>query len=158
MCREKHHFRRTSLLVLAMVAVASSSAAQTNVTGAGLLIAPTKLEFKVRERSASLYVHNSGNDAVTYRLTLIDLIATDTGIDGREYVRFRPRRVHLLPGQTQTVRVLVRPAPPGDYITRLSISALPPAPKPEAVVTEDGGIRIKLQMLWGVSIPIRFTR
>ncbi len=126
----------------------------TQAIGKGLLVAPVKLDFEGRIRSGTFKILNRDPVHVNYRISFAPLIEKDKGKDAKEWVRYSPRRVRLGPGEHQTVRVVVRkPAdlPPGEYTARLLIQAIPPARKPE---TSSDQIKINLDIVYGVSIPI----
>ena len=136
--------------------LASPAFSQTRTIGQGLLVAPIKLDFENRTRSGTVKVLNRGSEEVTYRVSFAPLLEKDKGEDAQGWVRFSPRRLKLAPGEHQTVRIVLRkPAdlPTGEYTARLMIKAIPPAPKAEAEDPTDK-IKIKLNILYGVSIPI----
>ncbi len=127
----------------------------TQSIGKGLLVAPVKLDFGGRVRSGTLKVLNRGSRAVSYRVSFTSLIEKDKGKDAREWVRFSPRKIHLRPGEHQTIRVVVRkPADlaPGEYTARLLIQAIPPVRKPTEEAAKN--IQVNLDIVYGVSIPI----
>ena len=138
------------------VSLASSAFAETRTIGQGLLVAPVKLEFEDRTRSGTLKILNRGSEEATYRVSFAPLLPKDKGEDARDWVRYSPRRLKLGPNEHQTVRIVLRkPAdlPAGEYTARLMIKAIPPAPKPDTEQPTDK-IKIKLNIVYGVSIPI----
>ena len=148
------------LLVVSLflgVSLAGSAMAETRTIGQGLLVAPVKLEFEGRTRSGVLKILNRGSEEVTYRVSFAPLLPKDKGEDARDWVRYSPRRLKLGPNEHQTVRIVLRkPAdlPPGEYTARLMIKAIPPAPEIDAEEPTDK-IRIKLNIVYGVTIPIQ---
>lgn len=127
----------------------------TQSVGKGLLVAPIKLDFVGRVRSGTLKVMNRDARDVDYRVSLTSLIEKDKGTDAREMIRFSPRKIHLGPGEHQTIRVVVRKPEnltPGEYTARLLIQAIPPVRKPTEEPVKD--IQVNLDIVYGVSIPI----
>ena len=129
---------------------------QSRVVGNGLLVAPVKLEMGARKRTETITVKNHGPERTTYRLKMVAPLDSDGGNDASGWVRFSPRRISLDPGESQIVRVLVRKPgdlPPGDYMARLLVQAIPPA---EAKAKSNGpeAVELKLTIVYGVTIPI----
>ena len=132
----------------------SSASADTKAFGKGLLVAPVRLEFEGRKRSGTLKILNRDAVPVTYRLSFAPLIEKDKGKNAKDWIRFSPRRVRLGPGEHQTVRVVARKPgdlAPGEYTARLLIQAIPPTRKAEESKDQ---IKINLDIVYGVSIPI----
>lgn len=159
-------------LVLALLV--SAPALAQSAGAEGLVVAPTRVVFEGRTRSAELTLLNPGTETTTYRLSLMRLRMTDNGaiqeitsapLPGEQFaddlVRFSPRQVTLEPGVAQTVRVQVRkPAglASGEYRSHLVFRALPPPGAPPAELTGEEesarGFSIRLNVLYGVSIPV----
>ena len=76
--------------------------------------------------------------------------------------RNAPRRITLLPGQPQAVRISIRPPAglaDGEYRVHLNFRAVPPALKPEAAAAEPAaGVSIKLIPVYGITIPVFLRR
>ena len=137
--------------------------------GGDLLVAPTRLVFDAKLRSAQLTLLNTGTAPATYRLTYIRMEMNEKGelkevqSDGpsvaEDMVRYAPQQITLEPGVQQTVRILVRrPADlqDGEYRAHLLIRAVPkedPTPV-EVDPKEPNGVAIKLTPVYGVSIPV----
>lgn len=161
---------RPLLLVLLFAAPALAQ----SVGAEGLVVAPTRVVFEGRVRSAELTLLNPGAETTTYRLSLMRMRMTDSGaiqeISGpplpgeqfaEELIRFSPRQVTLEPGTAQTVRLQVRkPAElaSGEYRSHLVFRALPPPGAPPAELsgskTEPQAFSVRLSVLYGVSIPV----
>lgn len=78
-----------------------------------------------------------------------------------QMVTYAPRRIMLLPGQPQSVRISVRPPeglPDGEYRVHLNFRAVPPALKPEASSEPAAGVSIKLTPVYGITIPVFVRR
>ena len=132
----------------------SSALGDTQTVGKGLLVAPVKLEFEGRTRSATFKILNRDSERVDYRISFAPLIEKDKGENAKAWVRFSPRKVSLGPGKHQTVRVVVRKPldlAPGEYTARILIQALPPARKADGPTDK---IQVNLDIVYGISIPI----
>jgi len=163
---------RTLLLALAFClgcGLLAQAPALPKPVGGDLLVAPTRLLFDAKLRSAQLTLLNTGSAPATYRLTYIRMEMNEKGelkeipSDGpsaaEDMIRYAPQQITLEPGVQQTVRILVRrPAdlPEGEYRAHLLIRAVPKdeAPPVEAEPKEPNGVAIKLTPVYGVSIPI----
>lgn len=130
-----------------------------------LVVAPTRLIFEGRIRSAEIALINHGTQTATYRVGFVDL---EMGEDGRvtelseapetassRLLRFSPRQVTLAAGETQTVRVQVRkPADlvAGEYRSHLVFRHLPDVVPEDD--TEEKKLGVSLVAVYGVSIPV----
>ena len=165
---------RPSLVLLCLLPGLTPSQAQTPVamvsTGPGdLLLAPTRVVFEGRKRSAEINLSNIGAVRATYRISLVRMAMDESGgirevpaepgpVALESLVRFSPREVTLEPQEAQTVRLQLRkPAdlPVGEYRIHLLFRGVPPA---AAVMPEGGddakGISIQLTPIYGLSIPL----
>lgn len=155
---------RRSLIVSALMALIFASGGFTppceaaqKIYGEGLLLAPTKVVFEGRKRSGTTMILNKGEETTTYRISLVPLLKTDPGEDAQKWIRFSPRRTRLAPGETQTVRIYLRKpanAPAGEYTARLMVQAIPPAPEGKPQESETKDLKVNLDVVYGVSIPI----
>lgn len=134
-----------------------------------LLVAPTRVVFEGRKRSAELNLSNIGLTRATYRVSLVHMemdaigafkeLPFDPTMENlKAMFRFSPREVTLDPHESQTLRVQVRkPAllPAGEYRLHMTFRAVPPvsttAPTP---VQSAKGISIKLTPVYGIAIPL----
>ncbi|MFN5086424.1 MAG: molecular chaperone [Novosphingobium sp.] len=147
-----------------------------------LNISPKRVVFAGAATASAVYIFNRGEEAVTYRVELVDrvmlpsgeirskdeLIDNPAGVElaGRlkssaSMIQFTPRRVTLQPGQSQAIRLrLLRPAvlPDGEYRTTLTVSAVPPddagITADQAFGANDGKLSIKAIARFEVSIPL----
>lgn len=132
-----------------------------------LLIAPTRLVFEGKDRTAALSITNTGHQSATYRISWLQRRMTEAGsfedvtapAPGErfadELVRFSPQQVVLPPGVAQTVRLMLRkPAglEPGEYRSHLLFRAVPSGAPPEG--SAEGPLGIRLTAIYGVSIPV----
>jgi len=136
-----------------------------------LLVAPTRLVIE-NGGSGEVVLSNIGTMPATYRIALELRRMTESGdfvdIDeananpaeraALDMVRYAPRRITLLPGQPQAVRVSVRPPEglaDGEYRVHMSFRAIPPATTPDAAPQGPAqGLTIKLVPIYGITIPI----
>src|SRR4051794_31814423 len=112
-------FRPVALAVVACLALPSLARAEP-AAGAGLLVAPTRVAFDARHRTAAITVMNSGSKAATSRISFVQMVMDEAGQvreltpeqqaqnPADQLVRYSPRQVYLEPGVAQTVRLQVR--------------------------------------------------
>lgn len=157
---------------LALVCAAALSV-PANAQG-DLLVAPTRVMIN-SGGNAEVVLSNIGDKPATYRISLelrrmeetgdFDEVAeADANATERaalDMVRFAPRRVTLLPGQPQAVRLSVRPPeglPDGEYRVHMSFRAIPtpaaPDPAAPAEAAPTTGVTIKLTPIYGITIPV----
>ena len=138
-----------------------------------LLVAPTRVVIN-GAGNAEVVLSNIGAQPATYRISLelrrmeesgdfseVDEAAmTEAERAARDMVRYAPRRVTLLPGQPQAVRLSVRPPeglPDGEYRVHMSFRAIPATPsaeEAEEAAAPANGVSIKLTPIYGITIPI----
>lgn len=154
--------------------VAPTFATPSTAGGPGdLLVAPARVVFDLRKRTAELNLSNIGFSAATYRISLVRMEMDEEGginempldktlgaVNLPALIRFSPREVILGPQDSQTVRVQVRkPAdlPAGEYRIFMEFRGVPPAPEPPPEggdSTPHKGIAIKLVPVYSLAIPI----
>jgi P pilus assembly chaperone PapD len=157
------------LCLLAAGALASGARAQS---GPGdLLVAPTRVVFDGRQRTAEITLVNVGSAAATYRITLVHLRMDEAGrmkeieaggagpgeLFADDLIRYSPRQVTLEPRVAQTVRLQIRkPAdlPPGEYRSHLLFRAVPAAGPAVATRDDAAGLSIQLTPVYGAAIPL----
>ena len=134
-----------------------------------LLVAPTRVVFEGRKRSAELNLSNIGQTRATYRVSLIrmemdavgafkELPFDPTTENLKSLFRFSPREVTLDPHESQTLRIQVRkPAllPVGEYRLHMTFRAVPPVSTTAPTLAQSTkGISIKLTPVYGIAIPL----
>ena len=165
--------RRRSLVFAgaAFAALISSPAAAQG----DLLVAPTRLIIS-NGGSSEVILSNIGSEPATYRIS-VELRRMDETGDFTDVapadanpaeqaalamVTYAPRRITLLPGQPQSVRISIRPPEglaDGEYRVHLNFRAVPPALKPEpAGNAAASGVSIKLIPIYGITIPVFVRR
>lgn len=165
--------RYLSTFIFAIVVAAAGAVAPTPAfsQGAGdIFVAPTRIVFEGRERSAQLSLANKGSATATYRISVVNMAMDESGnltevkeptpgqMFAEDLFRYSPRQVTLQPGQAQAVRFLLRKPtdlPDGEYRSHILMRAIPKEggesiEKPE---TTDG-VQIRLIPIYGLTIPI----
>jgi P pilus assembly chaperone PapD len=156
-------------LLLAAATLITFPSEEPNAAG-GLRVAPTRVVFEGRARSAHVTLINGGSTTTTYRIAFRHVRMTETGefeeVDPETaglrwadaFIRYAPRQVTIRPGETQTIRLLLRKPhglPDGEYHSRLVFIALPSGD--QDVPDEESrrsDIAIELRAVYGVSIPV----
>lgn len=161
--------RRFAAIIAASFALASAMPAAAQ---GDLLVAPTRVIIN-NGGSAEVILSNIGSAPATYRIVLelrrmnsegdlVDVPEAEANAIEKaalEMVRYAPRRIVLAPGQPQAVRITARPAaelPDGEYRVHMVFRSIPPAVSPEEAerVRAAGEFQIRLQPVYGISIPV----
>lgn len=156
-----------TIAALAAVLGATPAAAQGD-----LLVAPTRVILN-GGGNAEVVLSNIGNQAATYRIGVelrrmepdgdfTDVTETEANATEKaalEMLRYAPKRITLLPGQPQAIRLSARPAaelPDGEYRVHMSFRAVPPTLAPEAAQAglASGQVAIRLTPVYGITIPV----
>ncbi|HCF25158.1 MULTISPECIES: molecular chaperone [unclassified Novosphingobium] len=157
------------------LAMACAAALSVPASAQGdLLVAPTRVMIN-SGGNAEVVLSNIGEKPATYRISLelrrmeesgdfdevAEADANSTERAALDMVRFAPRRVTLLPGQPQAVRISVRPPeglPDGEYRVHMSFRAIPTPGAPDAAAPPEAapasGVTIKLTPIYGITIPV----
>jgi P pilus assembly chaperone PapD len=163
-------FRRLALRAAVVVSALAAIPAQAQ---GDLLVAPTRVVIN-NGGGAEVVLSNIGDKPATYRISLELRRMDETGdfnevaeVDanlgeraGLDMIRYAPRRVTLLPGQPQAVRISVRPPeglPDGEYRVHMNFRAVPSADPIEAAAANPAqatGVSIKLVPVYGITIPV----
>ena len=158
-------FLTSCFLVLSVFASNQADAA------AQLMISPTRIVFEGSERTKQVNLINNGADTGRYRISFVRRKMLDSGqieaveenepgMYSDEMVRFSPRQVTLPPGQSQTVRLMLRKKrdlEDGEYRSHLMFQALPDASTSDIedlASTESNKVSIKLIPVVGITIPV----
>lgn len=165
---------RPRRLTLACIAFLASLHAAPALAQGDLLIAPTRVVIS-QGGSSEVILSNIGNEPATYRISaelrrmtedgdfkeVSEAEATPTELAALQMVTFAPKRITLLPGQPQSVRISIRPPEglaDGEYRVHLNFRAVPPALKPEEGAGPATGVSIKLIPVYGITIPVFVRR
>jgi P pilus assembly chaperone PapD len=138
---------------------------------ANLMVTPTRVAFDKRDRTSDVTLLNTSNTTRSYRVEWMNQAQAPDGsyipLDESQlaefpradsYIRYSPRRVTLKPGESQTVKLMVRRKPDMDkaeYRSHLKFTALPLQEESNLERTGPAeGINIKLNVLLSYTIPI----
>lgn len=137
-----------------------------------LMVAPTRVIFTDRDRSATVNLINTGDKTTKYRISFVNKRMNDKGefeevvtprpgeFFSADMIRYSPRMVELPPGKSQTIRLMLRkPAnlEEGEYRSHLLFRALPPETKnsiKSLAPSDDNKLTIQLTPVIGVTIPV----
>lgn len=166
---------RSAALVLAAAAAVAAQVGPAAAQG-DLLVAPTRVVINTAG-SAEVVLSNIGTQPATYRISaelrrmdedgnfreVTEAEATSAKKAALAMITFAPRRVTLLPGQPQSVRISIRPPAgiaDGEYRVHLNFRAIPPAVKvdPADSAASAIGVTIKLIPVYGITIPVFLRR
>jgi P pilus assembly chaperone PapD len=168
---------------LAQPAVQPTPAAAPATLNAFLNITPKRLTFDRARRNGTVFLLNQGAEPVTVDISLVDRVMLPDGQifavddaakreDGKgpaaglksakELIQASPRRVILLPGRPQTVRVRLSALPAatdGEHRSHLTVTTLPPRESgatAEAAAANPAGSELRFQItaVYGLSIPV----
>ena len=137
-----------------------------------LTVTPTRVSLEGRTRSAQIALINRADRTTTYRVSFTRMRMSEDGgfvevtepEPGERFadplIRYSPRQVTLEPGESQTVRLLLRkPADlePGEYRSHLLLHAVP-ADLGNSIETEaagvDEGLAVRLVPIYRVAVPV----
>lgn len=138
--------------------------------GGDLAVAPTRVVFEGRNRSAQLSLVNRGSTTATYRIRIVNMRMDENGqmqrIDkpdpGQNFAgdlfRYSPRQVTLGPGETQAVRLLLRKPgnlADGEYRSHLLMQNVPKDAGVSIEQNQSGqGVQIRMVPIFGITIPV----
>ena len=108
---------------------------------AQLMVTPTRVVFEANERTKQINLINNGTDTGRFKISFVRKNMTpeggikvvednEPGLYSDEMVRFSPRLVTLEPGQSQTVRLMLRKksgTADGEYRSHMLFQSLPDA-------------------------------
>jgi len=138
--------------------------------GGQLAVAPTRVVFEGRNRSAMLSLVNKGSKTATFRIRVVNLRMDENGnvqeIDkpdaGQQFAgklfRYSPRQVTLKPGAAQAIRLLLRKPKDlaeGEYRSHLMMQNVPDKTGISLEQKTGGeGVAIQLVPIFGITIPV----
>ncbi|MEY4237885.1 MAG: hypothetical protein RL339_486 [Pseudomonadota bacterium] len=157
---------------LGFTALAATISTVPAIAQGDLLVAPTRVII-TGGGNAEVVLSNIGSQAATYRIGVelrrmepdgdfADVTEAEASVTEKaalEMLRYAPKRITLLPGQPQAIRLSARPAPElpdGEYRVHMSFRAVPPALSPEAAQEQAaaGQLAIRLTPVYGITIPV----
>lgn len=136
-----------------------------------LLITPTRVIFEGRQQRENLNINNIGKDTAVYLVSFLNYqmqtdgsfrqIESDDSLTNRAdpYLRIFPRRITLLPGESQVIMLQVRRPPgmtDGEYRSHLYFRAdknLAPLGLSETN-RDSTRLEVRLTPIFGISIPV----
>lgn len=145
--------------------------AGTAVADAQLMVSPTRVVFEAKTRTTEITLINAGTSTGTFRIAFErkqmteegayrDVGENESGMFADPYIRFSPRQVTLAPGQSQTVRLMLRKPSDlaeGEYRSHMLFQSIPDASATDIAqqVQEDKqGVTVRLIPILGISIPV----
>jgi len=150
------------------IALMASQLLGSGIANAELSISPRRIVLDHVDRAATVTLMNNGAGSETYRIFWVYRRMTESlGIeaaanadevgvdDAAEIIRYAPRRVTLLPGESQTVRLLVRRPTnlsEGEYRAHLMFKR-----EPELNTSHTTGVSelsLNVHVAYGITIPI----
>ena len=149
-----------------------SMAISFNATAMGqLMVSPTRIVFEGNERTKQINLINNGSEAGRFRVSFVrrnmdangkfeEVKEGEPGMYSDEMIRFSPRQVTLAPGQSQTVRLMLRKksgTADGEYRSHMMFQSLPDPDASDVgnLTSEDSGkLSVKLIPIVGITIPI----
>ena len=136
-----------------------------------LMVSPTRVVFEGNERTKQISVINNGSETGRFRISFVRrnmntegkikaVKENEPGMYSDEMIRFSPRQVTLAPGQSQTVRLLLRKksgTDDGEYRSHMMFQSLPDASTADVntlVSEQTNKLTIKLIPVVGITIPV----
>lgn len=166
--------RYVAIIALAAVLIIPLLGEPVYAQGVGnLTITPTRLVFEGRTRSNVITLVNNGSETATYRISVVEMRMREDGSferigedmdqsavrSAKGMFRYAPRQIELQPGQTQSIRILLRKPPElpeGEYRSHMLIQAIPKGGAGRSVESlgGSGDLSINLTIIPGVTLPI----
>jgi P pilus assembly chaperone PapD len=166
--------RLWQLLALALAAtlLVLSASGPARAQGIGdLAVVPTRIILEGRQRTAQVSLLNKGSATATYRISIINMQMTESGEYRRvtesgvergyagSLVRYAPRQVELAPGDSQTVRIILRKPgglKEGEYRSHILFQSVPDPTAGQSVeaTTREDGLSIRLIVVPAITIPL----
>ena len=170
--KAKPFSRSKANFVLVLVLSIISALPVTNANAAGqLMVSPTRIVFEGNERTQKVNLINNGSETGRYRISFVrrkmtedgkfeEVSENEPGMYSDDIVRFSPRQVTLQPGQSQTVRLMLRKKrdmQDGEYRSHMLFQSLPdPATSDINILTDNNstGLTVQLIPVVGITIPV----
>ena len=141
------------------------------LAAADLMVYPTRVVLNDRERTAQVDIVNTSQMNASYKISLVRKRMTDTGTFediatpepaekfADELVKYSPRQVTLLPGGSQTIRMMYKIPPKlaeGEYRSHLVFTKVVSGVSDLAQKdgTDPGTVSMRVVTNIGVSIPV----
>jgi hypothetical protein len=135
------------------------------------MVSPTRVVFEGNERTKQISVINNGTETGRFRISFVrrdmnadgkikEIKEDEPGLYSDEMIRFSPRQVTLEPGQSQTVRLLLRKksgTTDGEYRSHMMFQSLPNAESSDIsnlTSEQTTKLTVKLIPVVGITIPV----
>lgn len=135
------------------------------------MVSPTRIVFEGNERTKQVNLINNGSETGRFRISFVRRKMTENGKfeeipeneEGKysdEIVRFSPRQVILAPGQSQTIRLMLRKKrgmEDGEYRSHMLFQSLPDAATSDInKLSGDDQNEFSVQLIpvIGITIPV----
>lgn len=160
--------RIAGIAILVLAALLGEGAPVAAQSAGDLVVAPTRVVFEGRTRSAQLGLVNKGSATATYRISVVNMRMEQNGNmveiaqpeEGQNFAdrlfRYSPRQVSLAPGASQAIRILLRKPKdlaPGEYRSHLMMRAVPDV-ESQSVEAPATGAAVRLIPVFGIAIPV----
>jgi P pilus assembly chaperone PapD len=136
-----------------------------------LMVSPTRIVFEGNEKTKQINLINNGSETGRFRISFVRKSMNSSGkievIDDKEpgmysdeMVRFSPRQVTLEPGQSQTVRLMLRKKSnmaDGEYRSHMMFQSLPDSAATDVeqlTSKKTEGVSIQMIPVVGIAIPV----
>jgi len=160
-----------SALIVALLIGFSFLVSFDTYAAAQLMVTPTRVVFDGNERTKQISLINNGSDSGRFKITFVRKKMTpeggikiieenEPGLYSDEMVRYSPRLVTLAPGQSQTVRLMLRKksgTADGEYRSHMMFQSLPDTAATDvAKLTSEktDTLTIELIPVVGITIPV----
>lgn len=165
-------FSKWLSILLCSLLTSLSMVTSFNVAALGqLMVSPTRVVFEGNERTKQINLINNGSETGRFKISfvrrnmtaegqIIEVDEKEPGMYSDEMVRFSPRLVTLAPGQSQTVRLMLRKkggTADGEYRSHMMFQSLPDpvASDISSLSSEESkSLSIKLIPVVGITIPV----
>lgn len=138
---------------------------------AQLMVTPTRVVFEGNERTKQINLINNGADTGRFKISFVrknmtpegnlnSIEENEPGLYSDEMVRFSPRLVTLAPGQSQTVRLMLRKksgTADGEYRSHMMFQSLPDSAATDVeTLTSEKSDKLSIQLIpvVGITIPV----
>ena len=164
--------KRSPWILLGLLPLLAFSEASAQDAGGVIVLSSTLLTVEAHERTVTVRASNDTAQPQRYRLSLGDMVMGSEGQllvpdeevptpepSASDWVMATPRSLALDPGESQTIRLLVRrPAnlEDGEYRAHLRISQEPPPGTAGGLEEErpEDGLQFQLTTVYSLSIPV----
>ena len=158
-------------IIIAVFALASLTISFNASALGQLMISPTRVVFEGNDRTKQISVINNGSETGRFRISFVrrnmnadgnikEADKDEIGMYSDEMIRFSPRQVTLEPGQSQTVRLLLRKKSgtvDGEYRSHMMFQSLPDAATSDvSKLTSNNSDKFTVTLIpvVGITIPV----